>query len=188
MSPPAVLSLIYWLVHHTHLFLRYSVSKRTPVMSVHVRIYTWIRRRERLPSVITVKFPVNHSGTLAGWLGSLSASCRAAGLIPAGVEVGPCVLCIGLLQEHLPKCKSCFLCGRNCHANTNSTSESSAQLLYASSPRRHHTDKNCTLTCFLCFSASVSELDIKPAAAPACKYPSVLCFLWFPPLPSTDFL
>lgn len=91
MSPTAVLSLIYWLVHHTHLFLRYSVSKRTPVMSVHVRIYTWIRRRERLPFVVTVKFPVNHSGTLAGWLGSLSASFRAAGLIPTGVEVGLCV-------------------------------------------------------------------------------------------------
>lgn len=58
-------------------------------MSVHVRIYTWIGRRERLPFVVTVKFPVNHSGTLAGWLGSLSASFRAAGLIPAGVKVGP---------------------------------------------------------------------------------------------------
>ena len=60
-------------------------------MSIHVRIYTWMRLRERQPCVITVKFPLNHTGTLAGWLGSLSGGCRAAGLIPTGVQTGPCI-------------------------------------------------------------------------------------------------
>lgn len=43
-------------------------------------VYTWIRPKECQPFVITFKFPVNQSGTLAGWVRE-SGSFRTAGLI-----------------------------------------------------------------------------------------------------------
>lgn len=45
----------------------------------HAHTHTWMRERERelQPCVITVKFVVNQTGTLAGRSGSLSAWCRA---------------------------------------------------------------------------------------------------------------
>lgn len=101
LQHPHRVILIFFKCHHqryglcitgwfTTLVCFYGIlSEKRLQLWVFMCVYTWIRLRKRQPVVVTVKFPLNQSCTLAGWLGSLSGSCGATGLIPTGVEASP---------------------------------------------------------------------------------------------------
>lgn len=150
MSPPAVLSLYYWMVHHTHLFLWYFVWKKTTVMSIHVRIH--LDQAEGVPAGWRYCQISSESERHTGRLG------RESVCLSTGVKASPCVcvpVCCKSIFWNATELFSLWLllsCKKTKTLYVSNCSQKAEWPLYASSPHRHFSDNTCTLTCFVFFS------------------------------------
>lgn len=138
----------------------------------HAHTHTWMRERERelQPCVITVKFVVNQTGTLAGRSGSLSAWCRAPANPPYPCTPVPPVLstCPCESRESGPK-----------KVDPASVKVQMEQLPYALLP---HWQYLCPLVFWVFFFFTFPFLKLSSSAALTCKMPLSCVFLiWFPP-------
>lgn len=182
MSPPALGTFWITVWFTTHVFLwrvclirqnqyktsGYEYSRRHT--NTHTHLDERERERELQPCVITVKFVVNQTGTLAGRSGSLSAWCRA----PANPPPYPCTPVPPVLSTC--PCESRGSGPKK--VDPASVKVQMEQLPYALLPHWQYLCPLVFWVFFLLLLVSLSEVKLE-CRPHKCHF--LVCFLWFPP-------